>query len=113
MQNEDVPEPTGGQSLPLACSLSGAELRQRGDWLERLSHHVVRREPRPGGMVVRFRREAGVEDELRELVAAEARCCPFLTLSLRAHGDLVELDVSGPPEAQGIVEEMFGASRDG
>ena len=111
MQNSDVPAPADGQPLPLACSLSGKELRERGDWLERLGRHVVRREPRPGGMVVRFRREAGVEEELRELVAAEARCCPFLTLSVRAEGDLLELDVSGPPDAQGIVEEMFGASR--
>jgi MerR family transcriptional regulator, copper efflux regulator len=113
MQASTVPQPAGGQSLPLACSLSGSELRERGDWLERLGRHVVRREPRPGGVIVRFRRDAGVEEELRELAAAEARCCPFLTLSLRAHGDLVELDVSGPPEAQSIVEEMFGASRDG
>jgi hypothetical protein len=56
---------------------------------------------------LRFRREHGVEAELEEVVAAEARCCPFLTLSLRPAGEFLELDVSGPPDAQGVVDEMF------
>lgn len=100
-------QPARGQSLPIACTLAGEELRERGDWLERLGRHVVRREPRPGGAVVRFRREQGVEAELQAVVAAEARCCPFLTLSLRPAGEFLELDVSGPPDAQGVVDQMF------
>jgi hypothetical protein len=40
-------------------------------------------------------------------MAAEACCCPFLSLELRRAGELLELEISGPDEARPIIAELF------
>jgi hypothetical protein len=77
--------------------------------LAELNRHVVSRRRASSGLAVRFRRDARIEADLRALIAAEARCCPFLTLDLRASGEFLEVDVSGPSEARPVIEAMFGA----
>ena len=39
------------------------------------------------GIALRFRADAGVERELRELVAVENECCPWARWEVRADGD--------------------------
>jgi hypothetical protein len=39
---------------------------------------------------------------LEEVVAAEARCCPFLDLSIRSEDSELVLTISGTPEAGAI-----------
>jgi hypothetical protein len=51
----------------------------------------------------RYRREPGVIEELRRLVALEGECCPFLAFELTESEDEVALRVSGPPDAAQIV----------
>ena len=47
-------------------------------------------------MRVRLRDAPEIEQRTRELIAAESRCCAFLTFALgRENGDLV-LDISAP-----------------
>ena len=40
-------------------------------------------------------------------MAAEAACCPFLTLELRAAPGGLVLDVTGPDAAGPVIEELF------
>ena len=102
----------GTEHQPLACTLSADELRTRRHWLAGLDRDCVSREPTAVGIVVRYRRRAGIESELRELVAAESRCCAFLELEIRSAGEFVELEVSGASEAGPIIEAMFEAGHD-
>ena len=44
---------------------------------------------------------------LQELVALEAECCTFLTLQLTTTADAVSLTITGPPEAQRQLAEIF------
>jgi hypothetical protein len=97
------------ENQPLACTLSGSEMRARRGWLADLDRDRVSGRPTADGIVVRYRRRAGIESELRELVAAESRCCAFLDFEIRSAGDFIELHVSGAPEARPIIEAMFEA----
>jgi hypothetical protein len=93
---------------PIACSLSAADYELRAAEIGRLARDALRARQRiAGGARLIFAPDAGVQERLARVLAAEARCCPFLTLELeRAGGELV-LDVTGPPEAAPIIAELF------
>jgi hypothetical protein len=88
--------------MPIACTLTSAELRARRAQVAALAEHALR--CRDGGRLV-F--DATAEPALRELVALEAECCPFLTLNLRRTGDALELTVTGPAEAAPIIAALL------
>jgi MerR family copper efflux transcriptional regulator len=93
---------------PIACSLTPAEAGARTDQTAAIAGRaLVRREPTPGGERLVFEDDAEIEAELRDLIAAEAQCCPFLEMELRRVGETLELDVTGPAEARPIIEELF------
>jgi hypothetical protein len=94
--------------MPIACTLTPEAFAGRSSDIAALTARALHsREPIPGGTRLTFANDARTEADLRELVAAEARCCAFLTLDLRAGaGDLV-LDVTGPPEALRVIDELF------
>jgi hypothetical protein len=61
----------------------------------------------PHGTRLTFEAGAETERELREIVAAEARCCAFLRMDLKPGEDALILDVTGPAEAEPIIAELF------
>lgn len=96
---------------PVACSLNGAELSARGDWLGALGRRASGIERRTDGLTVRFPADDRLESELHALARAESDCCPFLAIVVRrAEGDSLELDVSGPPEAAPVIDEMLASA---
>jgi len=97
---------TEEERAPLVCSLTADERVDRGRWLGRVGRAARDSAYDGAGVTIRFRAGEGVEAELRELAAAEAKCCPFLTLEVRANGDELELRVEGPPDARPIIEEF-------
>jgi hypothetical protein len=82
---------------PLACQLTTAELRARVDeWAALAARALVDRVQMTGGVHLRFRRQPGVEAELRRLVELERACCPFLAFSVESATDELLLSVRGP-----------------
>jgi hypothetical protein len=67
--------------------------------------------PIEGGVRARFVHSDRLERELRALVALEAECCAFLSLTVSRGDDLVVLDVTGPPEAQSLIDALFAPTR--
>jgi len=65
--------------------------------------------PRPAdGLEIRFRDEAAVERELRDLVSVESNCCAWARWEVdRADGELV-MRVSSTPEGAAALHAMFG-----
>ena len=58
---------------------------------------------------LRFRATPGIRRRLAAIVAAEAECCAFLSLSLHeANGELL-LEVSAPPDAEPVAAELARA----
>jgi hypothetical protein len=52
-----------------------------------------------------------IERRTRELVAGEARCCPFVDFDLRRENWALVLDVVGPPDARPVIDALFEAAR--
>lgn len=97
-----------GAAAPIACSLSAADFRDRRREIASLAAHALRsRTPIDDGERLTFADGDDTERQLIHLAAAEAACCPFLTLDLRRHGGELTLDVTGPPDARPIIEELF------
>ncbi|MFD6881832.1 MerR family transcriptional regulator [Rhodococcus sp. NPDC060084] len=95
----------GGSATPIACSLGGADHRTRAQQWRRLLIGAVR-EPSTAG--VRLRLPVDRAGALARLAAAEQQCCPFFEFTLRLSGSRVVLEVEAPPEAAGMVRELFG-----
>ena len=93
---------------PIACSLTGADYRRRIADTDRVARAaLLDRQTIDGGARLTFADGEETRAELEALIAAESSCCPFLTMQLRpAEGTLV-LDVTGPDDAEPVIEEMF------
>jgi hypothetical protein len=97
---------------PIACSLSAADYETRAAVIADLASRELRsREPLPAGARLVFAAGEQTERELRDVIAAEARCCPFLQFALHDEGDALRLDVTGPDDAQPIIAELFTPTR--
>ncbi len=73
---------------------------------------LVEAEPTERGLRLVFRREGGVEDEVRELAALERECCAFADWSVSVTDGSVALEVSGASgEAIAAVQAMFADLR--
>ena len=87
-------------NIPIACTLSGLERREReSTTLAALRKHVCHTDARPDGYAL----ELAMSDEAlaaaTALIQLERRCCPFLRFALTVEpgGDLVQLALTGPP----------------
>jgi hypothetical protein len=93
---------------PIACSLSAAEMRERRTTIDAIAREALRtREPMDGGVRLTFTDGADTERALRDLIAAEAECCPFLRFDLDRDGDSMTLEVTAPEDAQPMLAELF------
>jgi hypothetical protein len=93
---------------PIACTLNAADYTERTQDTAELARRALRsRQPIPDGTRLTFEASADTERQLREIVAAEARCCAFLRMDLRLGADALILDITGPAEAEPIIAELF------
>jgi hypothetical protein len=92
------------------CSLSPAALAARQAAVSELlrAHHHTRTSI-DAGRLLTFPIDPQLERDLRELVALEAECCPFLTLEVAVGESEITLSVTGGKDAQGQLVEIFGA----
>jgi DNA-binding transcriptional MerR regulator len=99
-------------SLPISCTLNGAEQADReGDWRTLIATARVSA-PAAGGWRLEFPADPPVVARVAALAAAEHQCCAFLTFTLQVAGDALTLEVSAPPQAQPLVVELFGPGTD-
>jgi hypothetical protein len=104
-----VVESEGEICSAMNCGLSPAALGARRVLIDGLlARGRARLTTIAGG--VRAELVGGVEiaTELEALVTLEAECCPFLTMTLRSSADRIKLEITGPPSAQPLIEELFG-----
>jgi hypothetical protein len=87
------------QTLPVACSLSSAELRKREvTLLAQFRSTVTAIDELPDGYAFRLPGDRKCIAVAAEMIAAERECCPFLTFTLTARpnaGPLV-VQITGP-----------------
>lgn len=97
--------------LPIACSLSPAELqgRQRGLLAELAGAASGRRLTDDGAHLTLSSSQAHL-DLLFRVLAAERDCCRFLTFRLTFVPDLgpIEVELTGPKGTREFLESTFG-----
>jgi len=96
--------------IPIACSLSAAELREREQTvLEAFGTRVRSVEARPDGYAI----EVAPTDEgvaaATAVIQIERICCPFLRfdLTVEAQGGTVQLTLTGPPGAKEFLAKWL------
>jgi hypothetical protein len=93
---------------PIACTLTPAAYAARTEDTAALARRALRsREPLLGGVRLTFEPDPETERQLRDVIAAEARCCAFLRMDLRASDRGLVLDVTGPAEAEPVIAGLF------
>jgi hypothetical protein len=95
---------------PVACSLSGAELRKRvATLLAQFSSLVIATEKLPDGYAFRIRGDRSSIAAAAELIAAERECCRFLAFELTAGTNMgpVIVRVTGPFGSKQFIKAMF------
>ena len=106
---------TGRQADPVAvaCALSSADLAARGRrWEQLAAGAMTGRAETADGLRLCFRREPGVEEELRALAAMENECCPWAAWIVRAEAGQIVLDVrSASAEGIATLHGMFTGRR--
>jgi hypothetical protein len=89
---------------PVACSLSGPELKERLAEIAAVGEHAVR-----VGDRLHFSADATTRERLEAIIAAESRCCAFLSFELRESGDELILKIDAPADAKPIAAELVNA----
>jgi hypothetical protein len=85
-------------ALPVACTLDardGARRMRQWEALSLKGRPSVRRDGHH--LVVAYRAEPGVREELEALVAAERQCCSFVTWDVSHDADRVFVHVAADP----------------
>jgi hypothetical protein len=100
--------------LPIACTLSEAELQQRRrEILDCVRAATLKTSELRNGYVYELPFGSDTLTMLARLVALEHGCCPFLTfrIALEAGAETVTLEVTGSSEAKPVIANFFGGSR--
>ena len=97
--------------IPIACTLNPAEMRDRVTSIDALlSDALLDQREIAGGLRTTFRDTPEVERRVRELVAAESRCCAFLSFAVGREDGALWLDITGAPEARPVIDQFFAAA---
>lgn len=93
--------------VPLACSLTEAELRERGDENAALFARVREAQELPDGYRFAFAPDADGIPALMQFITAERACCPFFTFELQfvSPHQAIWLVVRGGAGVKEIVRE--------
>jgi hypothetical protein len=102
--------------VPIACTLTAAEVPQRMAEIAALgAGSLVSAQITGARAVLRFRARPGTRERLETIVAAEAKCCAFLTMRLDGRGDALVLTIDGPHDAEPVLRDLvagFGVAAD-
>ena len=98
------------EEMPIACSLTSTELREReATLIARFRSAVMATEELADGYAFRMPGNSECIALITELMAAERECCPFLRFELNAEPNRgpLTLRVTGPAGAKNFVRTVF------
>lgn len=96
--------------VPIACTLSPDDLRERRDGLlanllRQANHHELTAD----GLRVRFSAESEILDAIVRVVEAERQCCRFLRfgITVEPDGGPISLELSGPAGTREVIAGLL------
>jgi hypothetical protein len=103
---------TGHGEEPIVCTLDAAGFGAQSDrWAQLLASAGVERVEIEDGVRVHFRAGAGIEHELRELVAVETECCSWASWTVQPEVGQLILRIRSSGDGIAVIHRMFiGAS---
>jgi hypothetical protein len=109
--NRQYSDKLPGVDLPIACTLTAAELRQRRQTIfDTFRNMRVTVTELPDGYSYCFVATSEALMQIAQLVDMERQCCPFLTFKIVVEDGQMRLEVTGPNEAKAVIEEYFNFS---
>ncbi|MBB4661791.1 hypothetical protein [Conexibacter arvalis] len=97
---------------PIACSLSAAEMPKRLAEMRAIGAAALLTADRTDTTAaLRFRASQDTRDKLAAIVAAESRCCGFLSFDLHDETDAIVLTITSPADAAArtMLDELADA----
>jgi hypothetical protein len=96
---------------PVACTLTTTDLaRQRERWITLLDRAGAARIETADGLRLEFADDAGVERELRELVAVETDCCRWAAWSVARESGKLAVEAHSSGDGVAALHGMFAAA---
>jgi len=93
---------------PVACALGAADLKTQGErWRHLYAEAGLERVATNGGLQLRFKRDAPVERELRDLVAVEIECCPWANWMIEAGPGALTLEITSSGDGVPVIQSWF------
>ena len=93
-------------ALPIACTLTPDDLRQRLDAIQALTHDALLGYERDGlELVLRYAPDA--VERVRAMVSGEQHCCAFLEFEVREQPGAVHVTIAAPEHARAAADELF------
>lgn len=96
----------GGDEKVIACSLDAGDFKARTKSIRELAERSLV-SARRDGLTLWLAYAAEAENEVRDLVAKERECCPFLDFDLTQDIKGVHLRITAPAEAADAADLLF------
>jgi hypothetical protein len=93
-------------SQPIACTLTGASLQNRIDWIARLARDALRSHERDD-LTLRLRYAPDAVESVRRMVREEQVCCAFLEFELEESPNELLLTICAPEAARKVADQLF------
>jgi len=93
-------------ALPIACTLTPGDLRERLDAIQALTREALLGYDR-NGLTLTLRYAPGAGGRVGAMVAAEKHCCAFLEFVVREQPDGVHVTITAPETARDAADELF------
>jgi hypothetical protein len=108
MTTQQITTGDNGGTVPIACTLTSADLAaQSARWEQLAARAMTERIETERGLRISFRADPGAEEELRALVAVENECCPWADWTIAMNAGQIVLNVHSTGEGIATLRSMF------
>jgi hypothetical protein len=93
-------------TVPIACTLSGAEIQVRVAEMGNLRSNLDRLERTPDGVLLHFPNQPAIVADVRRFAVDEKRCCSFWGFEIQTDDDHLVLRWDGPPDVRNFFDQL-------
>lgn len=93
-------------SLPIACTLTPGDFRERLGSIQTLTREALLSHQR-NGLELTLRYAPAAVERVRAMVAGEQHCCAFLNFDVQEQSDSTVVTITAPENARDAADELF------